>query len=110
MNSKNPLLTISLLISNRPDTIPRCLDSLRAVMEAIPSELILIDTSKSDEIHELLHTYTDLVYKFEWCNDFAKARNEGVCRARGEWFLYLDDDEWFDDVQEFIDSDLVQNK
>lgn len=103
MNSKKPLLTISLLISNRPDTIPRCLDSLRPIMHAIPSELILIDTSKNEEIHKLLLTYTDKVYEFEWCNDFAKARNEGIRRAQGEWFLYLDDDEWFVDAKEIID-------
>ena len=51
MKTKKPVLTISLLISNRPDTIPRCLDSLRLVMDEIPCELILIDTSKSEEIH-----------------------------------------------------------
>ena len=38
MSTKKPLLTISLLISNRPDTIPRCLDSLGLIMEEIPSE------------------------------------------------------------------------
>lgn len=102
MNIKKPLLTISLLISNRPDTISRCLDSLRPIMEAIPSELILIDTSKSEEIHKLLLEYTDQVYEFEWCQDFAKARNEGLRRAKGKWFLYLDDDEWFVEIDELI--------
>lgn len=102
MKTKKPLLTISLLISNRPDTIPRCLDSLRPIMEAIPSELILIDTSKNEEIHKLLLEYTDQVYEFEWCQDFAKARNEGVRRAKGEWFLYLDDDEWFVEIEELL--------
>lgn len=103
MQNQNPVLTISLLISNRPDTIPRCLDSLRPIMEAIPSELILIDTSKSEEIRQLLLGYTDKVYPFEWCNDFAKARNEGLKRAQGEWFLFLDDDEWFVEVKELIE-------
>jgi len=103
MKEKKPLLTISLLISNRPDTIPRCLDSLKLIMDKLPCELILIDTSKSKEIHELLLTYTNQVYEFEWCRDFAKARNEGVKRAKGEWFLYLDDDEWLAEVDEIID-------
>ena len=102
MKIQKPLLTISLIISNRPDTIPRCLDSLRPIMEAIPSELILIDTSKSEEIHKMLLEYTDQVYEFEWCQDFAKARNEGVRRANGKWFLYLDDDEWFAECDELI--------
>lgn len=97
-----PQLTISLLISNRLDTIPQCLDSLRPIMDAIPSELILIDTSKNSEVRELLLRYTDKVYEFEWCRDFAKARNEGIKRASGEWFLYLDDDEWFEEVDEII--------
>lgn len=103
MSNSNLQLTISLLISDRLDTIPRCLDSLRPILEAIPSELILIDTSKNPEVNTLLKTYTDKVYEFEWCNDFAKARNEGVRRAKGEWFMFLDDDEWFVEVQPIID-------
>lgn len=98
-----PQLTISLLISNRMETIPRCLDSLRPIMDAIPSELILIDTSRNPEVHNLLLEYTDQVYEFEWCNDFAKARNEGLKRARGEWFMFLDDDEWFVETAEIIE-------
>ena len=89
MNNQKPVLTISLLISNRLDTIPRCLDSLAPIMEAVPSELILIDTSKNSEVHELLLKYTDQVYEFEWCHDFAKARNEGLKRAKGEWFMFF---------------------
>ncbi len=103
MKENRPLLTISLLISNRIDTIPRCLDSLAPLMEAVPSELILIDTSKNPEVHALLLKYTEQVYEFEWCQDFAKARNEGLKRAKGEWFLFLDDDEWFVDAEPLIE-------
>lgn len=103
MSNQKPVLTISLLISNRPDTIPRCLDSLKPIMAAIPSELILIDTSKSDDIRQMLLDYTDQVYPFEWCQDFAKARNEGLKRAKGEWFMFLDDDEWFVESKDLID-------
>ncbi len=99
---KKPQLTISLLVSNRPDTIRKCLDSLRPIMEQIPSELVLVDTSKNPKIHEMLLEYTDKVYEFEWCNDFAKARNIGLKNATGEWFLFLDDDEWFVEIDELI--------
>lgn len=103
MVTKKPQLTISLLASDRPDTIRRCLDSLRSITDAISCELILIDTSKNAEVHNILLEYTDQVYEFEWCKDFAKARNEGLSRAKGEWFLYLDDDEWFVETEAIIE-------
>lgn len=102
-NQNKPQLTISLLISNRPDSIRKCLDSLRPIMEQIPSELILVDTSKNPEIHKVLLEYTNQVYEFDWCDDFSKARNVGLKKAKGEWFLFLDDDEWFVEIDELID-------
>lgn len=107
MKINKPQLTISLLASDRPDILHRCLDSLKVIMDAIPCELILIDTSKNPVVHNILLEYTNQVYEFEWCKDFAKARNEGIRRAKGEWFLYLDDDEWFvesDAIVEFFHS------
>ena len=50
----------------------------------------------------LLSEYTDHIVPFTWCDDFSKARNAGLKEAKGEWFLYIDDDEWFGDVQELI--------
>lgn len=94
-NAEKPILSISLLTSDRIKTIPRCLDSLTPIREAIPCELIIVDTSKNPEVHELALSYTDNVECFEWCNDFAKARNVGLKKAKGEWFMFIDDDEWF---------------
>jgi len=52
MSDKNVILSISLLTSNRLETIPRCLDSLKPILEAIPSELIIVDTSNNPEVYE----------------------------------------------------------
>lgn len=102
MDQGQPILSISLLASNRKDAIRRCLDSLLPIMEQIPSELIIVDTGVTQEVKELFREYTDRVIPFLWCNDFAKARNCGLSEARGEWFLYIDDDEWFADAKEII--------
>lgn len=102
MNNK-PLLSISMLVSDRPDTIRRCLDSLKPLMEKIPSELILVRTGKNEQVRGIIKEYTDKIVDFEWCDDFAKARNAGLKLATGEWFLTLDDDEWFVEFQPLID-------
>lgn len=100
--SSRPILTISLLTSNRPETVRKCLESLTPLRQAIPCELLITDTSKAPEIRKIIEVYADRIFEFEWCNDFSKARNVGLSEARGEWFMYMDDDEWFDDLSEMI--------
>lgn len=102
------LLTISVLVSGRKDTTEKCLDSLRSLRGRLDSELILVDTGCNEEMRQILERYTDQIIDFKWCNDFAKARNAALKQASGEWFLYLDDDEWFEDttpVSDFLLSD-----
>lgn len=99
---KKPLLSIALLCSNRIDTVRRCLDSLVPIMERIPSELILLDTSTDPNVPPILAEYTDNITKFEWVNDFSAARNVTVQKAKGEWYLYIDDDEWFVEIEDLI--------
>lgn len=99
---KKILLSISVLCSGRKET-KKCLDSLKTLRERIPSELILVDTGCDDGMKKLLRKYGAKVTEFTWCGDFAKARNEGIRLARGEWFMYLDDDEWFIDTKAIED-------
>lgn len=104
MNCKpNIVLSIALLASDRRDTIKRCLESLSAIREAVTSELIILDTGCSKEVRQILEQYADKIENFTWCNDFSKARNVTLQMAEGEWFLYLDDDEWFMETQDLID-------
>lgn len=102
-NANNqPKLTISLLVSNRKDTVPKCLDSLRPLLEQVDSELIITDTGCDDDLVEYMKKYTDKIVKFTWCSDFAAARNVGLKMAKGQWFMYIDDDEWFENVDELV--------
>ncbi len=100
--AKKPLLSIALLCSNRIDTVRRCLDSLVPIMEQLPCELILLDTSTDPKVPPVLAEYTDNITKFKWVNDFSAARNETLKQAKGEWYLYIDDDEWFVEIDELI--------
>lgn len=103
MNNKKYKLTISLLASNRKDTLPKTLESLKPILDNVSSELIVVDTGCDEDLLEVVRQYTHKIEKFEWCKDFAKARNVGIDKAQGDWFMFIDDDEWFEDTTEFID-------
>lgn len=98
----NIQLTISLLASNRINTLRKCLDSITPLLRELNSELMIVTTGTDPAVLELAGQYTPNIIPFTWCDDFSKARNAGLKRASGEWFLYLDDDEWFEDVSEII--------
>lgn len=90
-----------MLISGR-DEMEKCLNSLLYFKNAFPTEIILVDTGCNAEQRALAEKYADKIIDFIWCNDFAAARNAGLKEACGEWFMYLDDDEWFENPQEII--------
>lgn len=96
----NIQLTISLLASNRGAMLKRCLESIKPLLAEVSSELIIVYTGDSAQVLETAKEYTDVIIPFRWCNDFSAARNVGLKQAKGQWFLYLDDDEWFEDVSE----------
>lgn len=98
-----PKLTISVLISRNYDGVKKCLNSVRPIIDKVPSELILTDTGCGDEVRELIEGYSDHIIDFEWIKDFSAARNAGLKEAKGEWFLFVDDDEWFEDVAEIVE-------
>ena len=101
MKDTKILLTISMLISGKDD-MEKSLSSLMYFKNAFPTEILLTDTGCSPEQRSMAEKYADRILEFTWCNDFAAARNLGLREAQGEWFLYLDDDEWFENPQEII--------
>ncbi|MFT9274051.1 MAG: glycosyltransferase [Liquorilactobacillus nagelii] len=106
-------LTISLLVSNSITTIRNCMESLQPLLSEVPSELIIVDTvgpENSDGSLAIAKKYADKVVHFKWCNDFAAARNAGLKEAHGKWFMFLDDDEWFDDTSELVDFFCDENE
>ena len=103
---KRPVLSVSLLVSNRKDTIRKCMESLRPLLEEIPGELVIVDTvgeEQSDGSLAVAKEYATKTVHFDWCNDFGAARNAGLEETTGEWFLFLDDDEWFEDCSQIVD-------
>lgn len=111
--NSRPLLSISLLSSGRNKTeLTKCLKSLITIKNRMPAEIVAVDTGCDKESRQILQKYADTVVDFAWCDDFAKARNTGLKKCIGKWFMFIDDDEWFnntDAIVEFFNSGEYRN-
>lgn len=104
-----PLLSIGMIFKNEIRCLERCMKSLEPLRQAIPCELIMVDTGSDDGSREIAERYADTVVDFPWIKDFAAARNAAMDRASGVWYLSIDADEWFDEdvsgLVRFLKSD-----
>jgi len=91
------VLSIGMIVKNEEKHLENCLSALKNLTDYISSELIIVDTGSTDRTKEIALKYTDKVYDFEWIDDFAAARNYGLKKAKGKWFMFLDADEYFDE-------------
>ncbi|MCI7492351.1 MAG: glycosyltransferase family 2 protein [Lachnobacterium sp.] len=87
-------ISLCMIVKNEAEILARCLDSLVGLMD----EIIIVDTGSTDDTKEIARQYTDLVYDFSWCDDFAAARNFSFSKATKEYIYAPDADEVLDET------------
>lgn len=85
------MVTISLcmIVKNEEGTLSSCLDSIRDVVD----EIIIVDTGSTDATKEEASKYTDLIFDFEWIDNFSAARNFAFEKATMDYIMWLDADD-----------------
>ncbi len=84
-----PVLSLCMIVKNERENLPRCLASAQPYVD----EIVVVDTGSQDGTPEIAIQFGAKVYYFEWCDDFAAARNSSLSQASGDWILVLDADE-----------------
>jgi glycosyltransferase involved in cell wall biosynthesis len=83
------LLSLCMIVKNEAKNLSRCLVSAQPYVD----EIIVVDTGSTDETITIAGQHGAKVFHFDWCDDFATARNYSLSKATGEWILVLDADE-----------------
>lgn len=81
--------SLCMIVKNEEKVLARCLESTKDIFD----EIIIVDTGSTDKTKEIALKYTDKVFDFKWCDDFAKARNFSFSKATKEYIMWLDGDD-----------------
>ena len=81
-----------LIVKNEEAMLRRCLESIIDV-----DQIVVVDTGSSDSTVAIAKEFTPHVYTdFEWCDDFAAARNHAKSKTTCPWVLSIDADEYLE--------------
>lgn len=91
-------LSVTIICKNEEQNLARLLPQLD-----FADQIVVVDTGSCDNSVKIALQYTQSVYYYKWRDDFAKARNYAVTKAKCGYVMWLDcDDELSDETKSVI--------
>ena len=84
-------LALVMVVKNEEKGLEKAILSCKDFVDEI---VIAIDNTSSDKTEEIARRYTSNIKKFDWCDDFAWARNFAHAGVKSDWILFLDGHEY----------------
>lgn len=90
-------LSVCIITKNESAKLEHCLEALSVHLNG-DHDVVVVDTGSSDDSVEVAARMIgeDHVYHFEWCDDFAAAKNYAISKAAFDEVLVLDTDEYIE--------------
>ena len=117
-------VTVVVCTRKRPELVKKCLESILAQKTEIPFDVVVVENDDKQESKEIVDDCIEkaqqigleMRYFCEPEQNIALARNRGIRECRGEFVLFIDDDEtaapdWIEkmvEIQKRTDADVVQ--
>lgn len=79
------------IAKNEAENLAKSIKSLKTQV----NEIVVVDTGSTDNTITVARKLGARVYSFPWQDDFSKARNFALSKAKGDWLVLLDADEYF---------------
>ncbi len=85
-------VSVCIIAKNEEKYIETCMQAL----QPFDVEVVVVDTGSTDRTKEIARKYTENVYDFEWIGDFSAARNFAASKAKHNYIVALDCDEFIE--------------
>lgn len=85
-------ISVCIITKNESIKLKKCMESIKGY----GLEIVVADTGSTDDTDRIIEQYADKSGKFQWCDDFSKARNYSISLASNDVIFVLDSDEWIE--------------
>jgi glycosyltransferase involved in cell wall biosynthesis/tetratricopeptide (TPR) repeat protein len=87
-----PKVSLTMIVRDEEKNIADCIECVRDLVD----EMVVVDTGSRDRTKTIASGLGAKVFDFPWVDSFARARNEALWRASGDWVFWLDADDRVD--------------
>ncbi len=96
MEAELKTLALNVIVgANEAFELNRCLES--ACVEGVFDEIVIVVTTKDEDVKKVAEKFTDKVFYFKWCDDFSAARNVALKHTTTDFMMWLDADDVIDE-------------
>ena len=86
-------ISACVILKNEEKNIAKWLESTAIYAD----EQIVVDTGSTDNTIDIVKRSKAKLYYYKWNENFAEAKNFALSKAKGDWIVFLDADEYFSD-------------
>lgn len=98
-------LSLCIIAKNEEENIRKCIESVNKIVK----EIIVIDTGSRDNTVSIAKKLGAKIYFFKWNKDFAATRNYALKKAKGDWIIFLDADEYMSNESvEYVERVILE--
>lgn len=91
---RRPYISAVWIVKDEADELSRSIKSVSMAAD----EMIVVMTADVPEVRKSAEALGADVYTFRWNGSFSAARNFALSKAHGQWIIFLDADEYFDEA------------
>ncbi len=103
MRIDNPNISAVIITNDNLE----CINAVKSVYDSC-NEIIIVNTVKTRKVNEAVREYSKVrMFYFKWIDNYSKARNYGIKKAKGDWILTIDSDEVLKQKIEYLDDDYL---
>lgn len=100
-DKENPLVSVIIPVYNNADYLEQCFESVRNQTYENIEIIVVDDCSTDNRVKEILNKYTKetkfRVYYNDVNSGISETTNNAMCQAAGDWFAFLDCDDWLEE-------------
>ncbi|WOD63680.1 glycosyltransferase family 2 protein [Niallia taxi] len=84
-------ISLAMIVKNEEKSVTKCILNAKKIVD----EIVVVDTGSTDSTLKVLKEFSHInLFRFQWENDFSKARNFAIEQCTGDYILVLDADEY----------------